>query len=149
MNQEEIRKQFEQRIALLCEAEGAAQSYINTVLRKDENFMYTYSGMEHRFSDYLAGYQAALASKQEPVQFLYDMTPPPEFLEYIRKDYSGEVNFHDPDWHAMRLWNAAMKNFKPPYIDFPFKDKAKQEHIESAQDNEGYSHLKFIKKESQ
>lgn len=76
----------------------------------------------------------ALASKQEPVQFLYDMTPPPEFLEYIRKNYSGEVNFHDPDWHAMRLWNSAMKNFKPPYIDFPFKDKAKQEHIESNQD---------------
>jgi hypothetical protein len=41
----------------------------------------------------------------------YDIDPPPGFLEYVQANYSGDVMFHDPAWHARRLWNAAMRNF--------------------------------------
>lgn len=35
---------------------------------------------------------------------------PPDFLEYVKRNYSGEVVFSDPLWHAVRLWRAAMKS---------------------------------------
>jgi hypothetical protein len=41
----------------------------------------------------------------------YDIDPPPGFLAYLQANYSGDVTFHDPAWHARRLWNAAMRNF--------------------------------------
>jgi hypothetical protein len=40
----------------------------------------------------------------------YDVTPPQGFIDYVKANYTGDVHFHDPEWHAMRLWNAAMKN---------------------------------------
>lgn len=41
---------------------------------------------------------------------------PPEFLDYVRRNYSGEVVFHDPLWHAVRLWRAAMHASKKPAV---------------------------------
>ncbi len=49
----------------------------------------------------------------------YDIAPPPGFLEYVQANYNGDVNFHDPAWHAKRLWNAAMRNAKPPFVAAP------------------------------
>lgn len=39
----------------------------------------------------------------------YDMTPPQGFLDYVRANYNGVIDIHAPDWHAKRLWNAAMR----------------------------------------
>ena len=46
----------------------------------------------------------------------YDMSPPPGFVEYVSQNYKGDVIFHNPEWHAQRLWNAAMRNAKPPFV---------------------------------
>lgn len=40
----------------------------------------------------------------------YDIAPPPGFITYVQANYTGDVHFHDPKWHATRLWNAAMRN---------------------------------------
>ena len=44
------------------------------------------------------------------VSWSYDVAPPQGFIDYVKANYTGDVYFHDPEWHAMRLWNAAMKN---------------------------------------
>jgi hypothetical protein len=44
------------------------------------------------------------------VAWEYAMTPPAAFCEYVSKNYSGDVNFQVPEWHAIRLWNAAMRS---------------------------------------
>jgi hypothetical protein len=44
------------------------------------------------------------------IAWSYDITPPDGFINYVKANYTGDVHFHDPEWHAMRLWNAAMKN---------------------------------------
>jgi hypothetical protein len=49
----------------------------------------------------------------------YDIDPPAGFTDYVQANYSGEVIFHDPAWHARRLWNAAMRNAKPPFVSAP------------------------------
>jgi hypothetical protein len=41
----------------------------------------------------------------------YEIEPPAGFADYVQANYSGDVSFHDPAWHARRLWNAAMRNF--------------------------------------
>lgn len=35
--------------------------------------------------------------------------PPQEFIDYVKANYSGVVDFYDAEWHAKRLWNAAMR----------------------------------------
>jgi len=40
----------------------------------------------------------------------YEIEPPAGFADYVQANYSGDVSFHDPAWHARRLWNAAMRN---------------------------------------
>lgn len=38
-----------------------------------------------------------------------DLPPlPDQFAEYVARNYSGEVVFSDPRWHAERLWRAAI-----------------------------------------
>ncbi len=54
---------------------------------------------------------AATAPEQKPpAVWSYDVSPPQAFIDYVAKNYSGEVVFDNPEWHALRLWNAAMKN---------------------------------------
>lgn len=36
------------------------------------------------------------------------------FADYIKRNYSGEVVFSDPMWHAIRIWRAAMSFASPP-----------------------------------
>jgi hypothetical protein len=38
----------------------------------------------------------------------YPLDPPQSFIAYVEANYSGDVTFIDPEWHAKRLWNAAM-----------------------------------------
>jgi hypothetical protein len=75
-----------------------------------------------------AGHQDALWS--------YDMSPPQGFIEYVAKNYSGEVVFHNPEWHALRLWNAAMKNAKPPAVSAaqPIPDHVIRETVNQLRD---------------
>jgi hypothetical protein len=61
---------------------------------------------------------AAIAMLSSSDAWSYDISPPQGFIDYVKKNYSGEVVFHDPEWHALRLWNAAMKNAKPPVVSF-------------------------------
>lgn len=50
---------------------------------------------------------ALVASVAQPVP----ATEPPEgFLSYVRANYQGVIDIHSPDWHAKRLWAAAMKH---------------------------------------
>jgi hypothetical protein len=57
---------------------------------------------------------AALEAVQvEPVAWTFPLNPPIGFIEYVAANYSGEVVFSDPEWHAKRLWNAAMRNAAP------------------------------------
>jgi len=44
------------------------------------------------------------------IAWTYDITPPEGFVSYVKANYNGDVNFYDPEWHATRIWNAAMKN---------------------------------------
>lgn len=39
--------------------------------------------------------------------YISSPTCPAEFKEYVAKNYNGEVVFHDPAWHAEKLWRAA------------------------------------------
>ena len=56
---------------------------------------------------------AGVTAQVPEVVWSYDISPPPGFIAYVRANYSGDVHFHDPEWHALRLWNAAMKNADP------------------------------------
>jgi hypothetical protein len=47
------------------------------------------------------------------IMWSYDITPPQAFVSYVKANYTGDVHFHDPEWHAVRLWNAAMKAVGP------------------------------------
>lgn len=52
----------------------------------------------------------------------YHLSPPQQFCDYVASNYFGEVVFSDPQWHAKRLWNAAMKASLPlglPSSPFP------------------------------
>lgn len=63
--------------------------------------------------DYLA---AAPVPPQPAAQVLSidtdDTLPPQEFIDYVTRNYSGDVVFHKPEWHAHRLWNAAIRTLK-------------------------------------
>jgi hypothetical protein len=48
------------------------------------------------------------------VAWTYDMDPPQGFVDYVSRNYTGNVFFSDPAWHARRLWNAAMRSSKAP-----------------------------------
>lgn len=56
------------------------------------------------------------AQQGEPVMWSYDISPPAGFIDYVRRNYMGDVHFADPEWHALRLWNAAMKNANPVMV---------------------------------
>lgn len=143
MNYEEIRKQFEQRIALLCEAEGAAQSYINTVLRKDENFMYTYSGMEHRFSDYLAGYQAALSNSNDISHAFDEFMEKTEFVQLNEYGlFRGCLGMHRADAmrHVIESQQTKIKELEAALA-------SKQEDIKQGLDDIHLSMSMFANKE--
>jgi hypothetical protein len=49
---------------------------------------------------------------------------PPDFLAYVKTNYSGEVVFSDPMWHAVRLWRAAMRSLADREADGPMADHA-------------------------
>ena len=40
--------------------------------------------------------------------------PPQGFIDYVTKNYTGDVFFADPAWHALKLWNAAMRHVAAP-----------------------------------
>ena len=42
---------------------------------------------------------------------------PQGFVDYVARNYSGEVVFSDPAWHAKRLWRAAMSAIPKPAED--------------------------------
>lgn len=50
--------------------------------------------------------------QEQPAVQSHPMFPPQGFVAYVAANYAGEVVFHDPEWHAKRLWNAAMKNYR-------------------------------------
>lgn len=39
----------------------------------------------------------------------YHLSPPQQFCDYVASNYHGEMVLCDPEWHAKRLWNAAMR----------------------------------------
>lgn len=43
----------------------------------------------------------------------YPLFPPQQFRDYVAAHYQGEVVFSDTEWHARRLWSAAMKAGRP------------------------------------
>lgn len=47
-----------------------------------------------------------------------------QFAEYIATNYRGEVVFHDPRWHAERIWRAARHALSPASVAAPsnYKD---------------------------
>jgi hypothetical protein len=75
------------------------------------------SNMLHRAKRLLATPPAAQEKDAQDAVCSYDISPPQEFIDYVAKNYNGDVFFHDPEWHALRLWNAAMKNATPAVIN--------------------------------
>jgi hypothetical protein len=76
---------------------------------------------DHETAGLISKKVRALQCPEQPAEartpmWSYDISPPQGFLEYVAKNYSGEVVFHDPAWHALRLWNAAMRNAMPPFV---------------------------------
>ena len=57
--------------------------------------------------------EQAQPAQQEPVTWKFPLFPPQGFIDYIAANYSGEVIFSDPEWHAKRLWNSALRNAAP------------------------------------
>ena len=57
--------------------------------------------------------------------------PPQDFIDYVAKNYSGDVHFADPAWHALKLWNAAMRSAKqaapasPEQVQAPMVEKVR------------------------
>lgn len=78
-----------------------------------------------RRPDFLAGVRFAetfyrnRAASPAAAQGVDQPQMPPEFLDYVKRNYSGEVIFHDPLWHAVRLWRAAMHASKPRGLASP------------------------------
>lgn len=60
---------------------------------------------------------AVLPATDPAAMWTYTVSPPQGFIDYVAKNYNGDVNFHDPEWHALRLWNAAMRNAQPPAVN--------------------------------
>ena len=46
--------------------------------------------------------------------------PPEEFIAYIAYNYSGTICIAKPEWHAKRIWKAAMR-----YLDTTQKESQK------------------------
>ena len=63
------------------------------------------------------------ASVAVPVE---DNVPPQGFVDYVARNYCGEVVFSDPVWHAKKLWTAAQYFGKPapqPAVAEPCAEK--------------------------
>lgn len=69
MNEKEV---FENRIRAVLVHENVSEKYIELALRKDEYGFYTYSGMQSRYFDFYAGFQAGLASQAQQTESDFD-----------------------------------------------------------------------------